>query len=174
MMQSIGKWALQILIVVVLAYCIIYFGVQSTRNLGQSMEPTLSNKDLILINKVAYITKEPKRFDVIVFQSAQNDQLPLNIKRIVALPGETVQIIDGELYINNKKIEHKVFSELITTAGVAKEPITLGEDEYFVMGDNCNNSEDSRFSNIGNVHESDIVGKAWIHIEKWNKFKKIR
>ena len=97
------------------------------------------------------------------------------VKRIVGLPGETVQIIDGLVYINGEPLEDDVIygfgltdedgneiePEKIYNAGLASEPVTLGYDEYFVLGDNRNNSEDSRFANVGNVKYSSIIGRIW-------------
>ena len=139
------------------------------------MEPTLENADSLLIDKVSYCFKEPERYDVVVFVPNIANVSKYYVKRIVGLPGETVQIIDGLVYINGEPLEDDVIysfdlkdedgnemePEKIYNAGLASEPVTLGYDEYFVLGDNRNNSEDSRFANVGNVKYSSIIGRIW-------------
>ena len=146
-----------------------------TTVVGHSMEPTLENDDSLLVDKVSYCFGQPKRYDVIVFEPAIANVSKYYVKRIIGLPGETVQVVDGEVYIDGSPLEDDViygFSledddgnpiepEKIYNAGLASEPITLGYDEYFVLGDNRNNSEDSRFSNVGNVKYSSIIGRIW-------------
>lgn len=174
LLNEICSWVIPILIVILFAYVVITFGVQTTKMLGQSMEPVLKDQDTVLINKVSYQLKQPKRYDIVVFQSNMNNSNHYYIKRIVGLPGETIQIQDGEIYINNKKLEDTPFKELITTAGLAAEPLEIGEEEYFVLGDNCNNSEDSRFANIGNINKTDLIGKISFRILPFKQFGNIK
>ena len=93
-----------------------------------------------------------------------DDESQLFIKRVIGLPGETVQIIDGYVYINGEKLDESYGSDVMNTAGIAQDPIVLGPDEYFVLGDNRNNSEDSRYAAVGNIKRSDITGRAWLRI----------
>jgi signal peptidase I len=155
-------WIIEIAFVIFLAYFIVNHALEKTTMLGESMETTLKDQDKIIINKFAYKLAKPKRFDVIVFKQTNKEHSYYNIKRIIGLPGETVQIKNGKVYINGKVLEEPFVTEPIHNSGLAAEEITLDDNEYFVLGDNRNNSEDSRFANIGNILFDDIIGKAWI------------
>lgn len=155
-------WIIEIVIVVTLAYFIVNYALEKTTMLGQSMETTMKDQDKIIINKFAYKFSKPKRFDVIVFKQTNKEHSYYNIKRIIGLPGETIQIANGMIYINGKIIESPVNVEAIKNSGLAAEELKLDDNEYFVLGDNRNNSEDSRFANIGNILSDEIIGKAWI------------
>ena len=144
----------------------ITFVGQRTEVEGASMENTLHNGDNLIVDKLSYRFHDPERFDIIVFPF-QYQANTYYIKRIIGLPGETVQIMeDGSIYINGEKLEESYGREVIQpeTIGRAAEPIVLGEDEYFVMGDNRNNSSDSRTDIVGNIKREDIIGKAWLRI----------
>ena len=133
------------------------------------MEPALKDGDILLVDKVSYRWKKPERYDVIVF-SYHYQKGRYYTKRIIGLPGETVQIQDGAVWINGKQLTDDISAEPIQKAGRAEAAITLGEDEYFVLGDNRNNSEDSRYADIGNVKKRSIQGKVWFSVAPWNKF----
>jgi len=166
-------WFVEIAIVITLAYFLDHYALERTTMLGDSMETTLLDKDKIIINKVAYQFKEPERYDVIVFKQSDKEHSYLNIKRIIGLPGETIQIEDGNIYINGEPITEPVSTETINNSGLAAEEILLDENEYFVLGDNRNNSEDSRFANIGTILYDDIIGKAWIRTNNFDFVNKI-
>ena len=155
-------------IVVGLAYCVIEFALEKTEITGSSMEATLSDSDQIIIDKFSYHFHEPQRFDVIVFKQNNREHGYYNVKRVIGLPGETIQIKDGLIYINGEEVKDKISCDTMNTGGLAEEPILLEENEYFVLGDNRNNSEDSRFANVGNVIRNEIIGKAWIQINPFN------
>lgn len=147
--------------------------LERTEVSGCSMEDTLHNKEQIYINKLAYNVSNPKRFDIIVFyhffdSEYQNpsdaDSYDYYVKRVIGLPGETVQIVGGEIYINGEVLEENYGKNPIRYSGVASEPFTLDEGEYFVLGDNRESSQDSRYSVVGNVQKKDIVGKACFRI----------
>ena len=126
------------------------------------MENTLHNGDNLIVDKLSYRFHDPERFDIIVFPFQFQDNT-YYIKRIIGLPGETVQIMDdGSIYINGEKLEENYGMEVIKpeTIGRAAEPIELGDDEYFVMGDNRNGSTDSRHSGVGSVHRDCLLGRA--------------
>jgi len=127
---------------------------------GDSMTPTIETDEAVRINKLVYKIAKPSRMDVVVFDMGKNDNNRYYVRRIVGLPGETVQIIEGKLYINGVLLNYKYNEEYIVDAGVAIEPTTLGLDEYFVLGDNFNHCDDSRFGSIGTVMKKQIIGKA--------------
>ncbi len=145
---------------------VLMFGMR-TSVIGVSMEPTLYNSQEIFINKVSYLLFSPGRGDVIVFQPNGNENAHYYVKRVIGLPGETVQIRGGQVYIDGEKLEDYNFDK-IENEGLAETPYLLGEDEYFVLGDNRNNSEDSRSGNIGAVHRDYIVGRAWFCLAEEN------
>lgn len=163
-MSEVGQWTIMILAVVMLAYSIVTFGMQSVTMIGQSMDPVLTNQDVVLIDKRAYTFKDPKRYDIVAFKLKDDTESYFNIKRIIALPGETIQIKNGHIFINGDVLNDMPFDDLIMTEGLAIDEIKLGEDEYFLMGDNCNNSEDSRYVNIGNISKKEINGKVVFRI----------
>ena len=169
-MSAAGQWAIAILIVVILAYSIVTFGIQSVTMIGQSMDPALTNQDVVLINKRAYTFHNPKRYDIIAFKLKEDTESYFNIKRIIGLPGETVQIKNGKIFIDGNVLTDLPFEDLIMTEGLAVDAITLDENEYFVIGDNCNNSEDSRFVNIGNISDKEISGKVFFRISPRSEF----
>ncbi len=160
-------WIFQIAAVIFLAYFIINIVLEKTSMLGDSMEVTLSDGDVIIVNKFAYLLRPPKRGDVVVFKQSGNEHDYYDIKRVVGLPGETVQIMDGAVYINGELMPEKINCEKMLIPGLAKDRFTLEEEEYFVLGDNRNNSEDSRFANIGTIVREEIVGKAWLRLNEF-------
>lgn len=171
--KNVILWVVEIALVVGLAYCIIHYAVEKTEMIGLSMESTLSDGDEIIINKIAYRFHDPERFDVVVFKQSNREHSYYNVKRIIGLPGETIQIIDNVIYINGEAIEDDVIADSMNNSGLAAEEITLEENEYFVLGDNRNNSEDSRFANVGNIIRDEIVGKAWLKLNPFNFISQI-
>lgn len=154
--------ALYILAIVAVCWLILTYVGQRTEVSGDSMNDTLHNGDSLWIDKLSYHFKDPERFDIVVFPYEEEDDT-YYIKRIIGLPGETVYIDeDGVIYINDEPLEEDYGKEVIEEnhRGLAAEPVTLGDDEYFVMGDNRNNSRDSRLSDVGNIHKDKFVGKA--------------
>ncbi|MFI3209101.1 MAG: signal peptidase I [Eubacteriales bacterium] len=156
-------WLIYILVVVVFTFVFITFVGQRTTVSGDSMYPTLHDGDSLIIDKISYRFSDPERYDIIVFPYDYEDEI-YYIKRIIGLPGETIQIIDGEVYIDGELLGETYGNEVIENPGVAEYAITLGEDEYFVLGDNRNNSKDSRSSSVGIINGEDFVGKAFIRI----------
>ena len=152
---------------VALAWAITRFALEKTNMVGDAMESTLFDQDTILINKMAYFRSGPERFDVIVFEISGREHDFYSIRRVVGLPGEKISIHDGYVYINDEKLEEPINVEEIFIEGLGLDGVVLDEDEYFVLGDNRNDSEDSRFANIGNVVTTQIVGKAWLRLNKF-------
>lgn len=159
-MTEIGQWMIAILVVVILAYSIVTFGMQTVTMIGQSMNPALSNQDVLLINKRSYTFKGPERYDIVAFKLKEDADGYFNIKRVIGLPGEKIQIKNGKVFVDGNVLTDIPFDSLIMTEGSALNEIQLGEEEYFLLGDNCNNSEDSRFVNIGNISRKEISGKV--------------
>ena len=166
-------WIVYIIIIIGLAYLIITFVGQRTQVSGSSMETTLSDGDQLIVDKISYRFRDPKRYDIVVFPY-QYEENTYYIKRIIGLPGETVQIIDGYVYINGELLDEHYGNEVMADPGIASEPVQLGDDEYFVLGDNRNNSQDSRSSNVGVIHRDDLLGRAWIRIWPLADFGVIR
>lgn len=158
----IGMVVYFLIVVAVMVFVVKFIG-QRTVVIGDSMQTTLSDGDNLITDKITYRFKDPKRFDIVVFPFKENTS-KLLIKRIIGMPGETVQIKNGKVYINGYELQENYGNEIMNDAGIASEPILLGEDEYFVLGDNRNNSQDSRFSSVGNVSRSDLIGRAWVRL----------
>ena len=160
-LKTILEYTLTILITVTVCYLFVRFVAVRSVVDGSSMYPTLSNNDNLVLEKVTYYFHDPERFDIIVFE-LEDDPGTHYIKRVIGLPGETVQIIDGEVYINGLKLEGDVYGkDRMINAYTAAIPIVLKEDEFFVLGDNRNNSKDSRSVSVGPVNRSQILGRAF-------------
>lgn len=171
-MRELLNTGIYLLIVLCATYLMITYVGQRTQVDGASMETTLSDGDNLIVDKITYRFEDPKRFDIIVFPF-QYQENTFYIKRIIGLPGEVVQIDEkGTIYINGEVLEESYGREIIKpeNVGIASEPIVLGEDEYFVMGDNRNNSTDSRTEIVGNIHRDEIVGRAWLRIWPFSEF----
>ena len=119
---------------------------------------------LIFVNKLAYKTSSPKRGDIIVFRTNGSDDAALHVRRVIGLPGETIQIVNGRILINGEAYKEGKDFPSINNPGMAANAITLEAGEYFVLGDNRNNSEDSRYADIGKVNKKYITGKLWFQI----------
>lgn len=169
-LREILSTSLYFLVVLCLVYLVIHFVGQRTQVSGSSMEPKLSNQDNLIVDKITYKFKEPERFDIVVFPF-RYDEDTYYIKRIIGMPGETVYIdANGNIYINDELLTESYGKEIIKDAGRASIPLTLGDDEFFVMGDNRNNSSDSRDPAVGNIKRDSIIGRAWLRIWPFDKF----
>lgn len=161
-MKEIALFLILAAAAVLAAFCLVHFCTLKVAMTGKSMDGTLQEGDEVLVNKMSYLIKGPKQNDVIVFLQGGGEHSFYNIKRVIGLPGDTVQIKEGKVYVNEEPYTEVIPGEEILVAGLAADPILLEENEYFVLGDNRSNSEDSRFANVGMVLRDDIVGKAWI------------
>lgn len=174
LVREVLSWIVEIVVVIGLAYVLVsFFGIR-TNVVGQAMEQTLENDDDILVNKFAYIISKPKQGDVIVFLPNGNKKSHYYVRRVVAVPGDTVQIKDGALYVNDELYKESTDVASMEDAGIASDAVKLEKDEYFVLGDNRNNSEDSRYANIGNVKRDYIIGKAWFRFSGLGSFGTIK
>lgn len=161
--KELAGWLLYIVLIIALTWIVVTFVGQRTEVSGSSMETTLSDKDQLIVDKMTYRFRDPKRYDIVVFPYQYQDNT-YYIKRIIGLPGETVQILSGMVYIDGMRLDEHYGNEIMENPGIAEEPLTLGEDEYFVLGDNQNNSSDSRASDVGLIHRKDLIGRAWIRV----------
>lgn len=151
-------------VAVFLAFVLVFSIGMRTSVIGDSMEPALHNGQEILMNRILYRISTPKRGDVVVFLPNGNQNTHFYVKRVVGLPGETVQIREGNVYIDGTLLEENELFDKIADPGIAQNELLLEGDEFFVLGDNRNSSEDSRSGNIGAVKKDDIIGKAWFHM----------
>lgn len=161
--RELFGWVVYILIVVCATYLIVTYVGQRTKVSGKSMMNTLHDQDNLIVDKISYRFRDPKRFEIIVFPYRYQEDT-YYIKRIIGLPGETVQIKEGYVYINGELLDEHYGREVMNESGIAAEPLQLGEDEYFVLGDNRNHSSDSREPNVGVLHRDELIGRAWIRI----------
>ncbi|MCI8899811.1 MAG: signal peptidase I [Lachnospiraceae bacterium] len=161
--KEVFSWFFWIFASMLLAVVIVFCIGMKTSVIGPSMEPSLYNGQKIFLNRLIYKVASPRVGDVIVFLPNGNEKSHYYVKRVVGVPGDTLYIKNGLLYVNEETVE-EYFNDRIAEPGLLESEVTLGEDEYFVIGDNCNNSEDSRSANIGSVRKSYIIGKAWMKL----------
>ena len=161
--KEILSWIFEIALVIVIAYTLVSFFGFRTSVVGNAMTPTLKNEEQVMVNRFIYLFTGPKSGDVVVFRPNGNEKSHYYVRRVIAGPGDTVLIKEGAVYVNGELYEEATEVASIVEAGLAEEELRLGTDEYFVLGDNRNNSEDSRMANIGNVKKEYMNGKAWFH-----------
>ena len=160
-LKTVAVWAFQIMVTVLLAFVFVwYFGTRIT-SMDNGMNPQIRNQQTVLVNRVVYNATRPKRGDIIVFKPHGNEKDRYYIRRIIGMPGETIQIKEGKLYIDGKRLKASYVPGNIAQAGLAEEEMKIASDEYFVISDNQYNLEDSRATNIGNVTRASVYGKAW-------------
>lgn len=160
-LPSVGLWTFKIAVVCLTAFVAVWYFGQRVSTVGDSMRPVLGNGDVVLVNRILYNASRPKRGDIIVFKPKGNENSHYYIKRVVGLPGETVEIIENHVYINGERLSEDYETTGISDVGVLSEEMKLASDEYFVLGDDRENSEDSRNADVGNVKREYIYGKAW-------------
>ena len=183
--RTILLLVVHVIAAVSIAWFIVWGFGQNKVMIGQSMQPTIEPDETVVIDRISYHFNYPERYDVVLFYnedviaddyeaSKENDVVPeVSIKRIIGLPGETVRIADGRVYINEVPLDDGSDFNRISLAGIADKPIKLDEDEYFVVGDNHQASEDSRYEKIGNIARYRIIGKVWLRLKPFNKFGRI-
>lgn len=158
------------LLFVVCVFVIPRYVVQRTIVDGPSMENTLIDKDQLIVDKLSYHIKDPKRFDIIIFYPYGKDVDDYYVKRVIGMPGETIQIKGSDIYINDELLRESYGKDPITNTGIAENPIELKSDEYFVLGDNREVSLDSRYEEVGAVHRDLISGKVLLRIWPFSNF----
>lgn len=159
--HNILMWIFQIAVVIAFGVMIAMFFFQTVTMQEGSMEPTFSTGDVFFMNKAAYKMGSPERGDVIAFKTSPDDDASMHIKRVIGLPGEVIQIQDGQILINGETYREGRNLPSISNPGLADTAVSLQAGEYFVLGDNRNNSEDSRYADVGNVQKKYIIGKIW-------------
>ncbi len=169
-MKEIVHMIVYFILVICAVLFIHHFVGQQIEVSGSSMENTLHNNDHLILEKITYRFHEPSRFDIVVFQPYMTDSDVYYIKRVIGLPGEKIQITGSDIYVNGVLLSEDYGREAIADGGIAKDGIVLGEDEYFLLGDNRNNSKDSRDSGIGPVKRSAVIGRAWLRLWPLKKF----
>lgn len=163
-------WAAEIAAVLILGIVLaVGYGKITVMQEG-SMDPTLNAGDVLLVDRMAYRFSTPKRGDIIVYKTGDDKKASTHIKRIIGLPGETIQIKDGQILIDGETYQEDGEFPGIENAGVAETKVALDSGEYFVLGDNRNNSEDSRYADMGNVKKRNIIGKVWFIASPWSRF----
>ena len=162
-------WVMEILLIVLMAYAVSRLFFRTATMQDSSMEPTISVSNTILLDKAAYRIHSPRRGDLIAYLITDDDTEPMHIKRIVGLPGETIQIAGGQILIDGETYKEGHDFPAIIDPGIASDPVTLADDEYFVLGDNRNGSQDSRYASVGNVRKKRIAGKIWFRIKPLRK-----
>ena len=162
--RSITVWVIEIVITLALSAVFAFAFCSSVTIQESSMDPTFQAGNKVLINRTSYVIGRVKRGDLIAYSNSELTDASVHVKIVVGLHGETIQIINGQTYIEDREVA------AITFGGLAEAGITLGADEYFVLGDNRNNSEDSRYTDVGNIKRSDILGKVWLIISPRSSF----
>lgn len=158
--RLITRWIVDIIVVVVLAMFLVQYMGMNYEVIGHSMEPAFEVGDTVLVDQIAYRIGKPHRFDFVLFRNGTSEE-QVYMKRVIGLPGEKIQIQNGNVYVDDQLLDMGDDTEKINLPGIADNPVFLGADEYFVIGDNYDSSEDSRFSNIGNVKRSEMIGRVW-------------
>jgi signal peptidase I len=156
------------ILVAVAVFALLRFTVQSYSVVMSSMEPNFQEGECIMVSKMSYRSSGPQRGDVIVFNPPFDSQFPF-IKRVIGLPGETVEIKDEKVFIDGIPLEEEYIMELPNYTMSAQE---IPENEYFVLGDNRNNSNDSH--NNWTVPRDNIIGKAWFTYWPPSKLKVVK
>jgi len=162
-------WLFFIFMMILVSFIVVHIVNHNTQVVGNAMYPTLFDGDRIILDTISYKVLRPSRYDVVVFPSRYEEDV-YYIRRVIALPGETVQITEGKVLINGVQLKEKYAFDEMVSGGLASSMITLAEDEYFTLGDNRNESSDSREPIIGTIRGEDIIGRAIARVWPLNRF----
>lgn len=168
--KKIFLWIFQIAVALGFGAVVAIYFFQTVTMQESAMEPTLVTGEKYLVNRMIYKTGEPQRGDIIVFKTSGSDDAAVHIRRVIGLPGETIEIRKGKIYIDGDLYDEGGAYPEIANPGQASGGVTLGSGEYFVLGDNRNDSEDSRHADIGVVKSKYIEGKLWFVLSPRDKF----
>ena len=157
-------WIVKIVVVVLVGFLVTIALGKTTIMQDGSMEPTLSAGDFALTNRFTYQVGEPSRGEIVAFKLSDDEMASTHIKRVIGLPGETIQIVEGKILIDGEVYKETMVFPTIENPGIAEDVVKLGSNEYFVLGDNRNSSEDSRFLDVGVIEKKEIIGKIWFII----------
>lgn len=163
------RWIFEIAVTLAFAALTAVLMFQTVTMQESAMEPTIEVGDSFFMNRVIYKFSSPKRGDIIVFRTDASDDAALHIRRVIGLPGETILIRNGKIYIDGEEYMESGNYPAVTNPGLAENGVTLNSGEYFVLGDNRNNSEDSRYADIGMVKKRYIAGKLWFLCSPFEK-----
>ena len=158
--REIIEWIIVIAISALLALALDKFIIVNAKIPSASMEPTIMTGDRLIGNRLAYINDLPQRGDIVIFKYPDNEK-EYFIKRVIGLPGETVTVKNGLVYIDDSDTPLDESDYVVTTPLGDFGPYKVPEGAYFMMGDNRNNSMDSRYWNHPYVYKDKILGKAW-------------
>ncbi len=162
--KSVFLWIIKIIVVVIVGFLVAIAVGKTAIMQDGSMEPNLQAGDVVLLNRFVYQVGGPARGDVIAFKLSDDEMASIHIKRVIGLPGETIQIVDGKILIDGKEYKESMNFPLIENPGIAEEVVKLKSNQYFVLGDNRNSSEDSRFLDVGVIDKKQMSGKVWFLI----------
>jgi signal peptidase I len=162
LLKKVGILFFETIKIIVVSLAIIlpirYFLIQPFYVEGASMEPSFHPNEYLIIDEISYRLSDPKRGDVVVFRYPR-DPKQFYIKRMIGLPGETIRIVNGNVFVNDAKLAEEYLSDLYLSKDT-KEELTLGQNEYYLLGDNRANSLDSRV--FGPVTDNHLIGRVWI------------
>ncbi len=165
----------EIAVVAVLGLFLAHFVFFSVKTESRSMEPTITPDSIVFVNKSGYVFENPARFDVVAFYRVRGDEASdILVRRIIALPGESIRISRGTVYVNGEALDVSGYVSEITSDGIAEKVIRLSENEYFVLGDAPANSEDSRSSTLGCIRRDQLIGRAFLSARSITDFHLIR
>ena len=170
LIQEAAVWVFQIAFVCFIAFVLVWYLGQRMSVIGDSMNPQLKNGDVALINRLVYDTRKPRRGEIIAFKPNGNDSSHYYTRRIIGLPGETIECVDGKILIDGEVLKEDYETTKLKELGLLEEPITLRSNEYFVLGDDREHGEDSRSADIGNIKREEISGRVWLIVSPTKHF----
>lgn len=173
-LRVVCQLVIYFLLAIALETLIPQYVVERTVVNGDSMLNNFESGDNLIVEKVSYHVRDPKRFDVIVFYPYGKGVKDYYIKRVIGLPGETIQIKGSDVLVDGEVLKEDFGKDPIDYSGIAEKPLKLGKDEFFVLGDNRKISEDSRYQEVGLVKKKNIAGRVVLRIYPFSKFGLIK